>query len=88
MNQKRDEFFVTVYTKQGYSGIVAIQRSLHKLGIDSGITTGGLSVWGAWDKYEQFAAEIDNHDGATFQGGPSIHEQALLDRLKAPKPSK
>jgi hypothetical protein len=81
VNGSRDEFFVTVYTRQGYSGIIAIQRGLEAIGIDSGITTGGLSVWGGWDKYEAFAAEIDLHDGATFQGGPSVHEQAMLDRL-------
>jgi hypothetical protein len=83
MNNSNDNFFVTVYTKQGYSGIIAIQRGLDAIGIDSGITTGGLSVWGAWDKYEAFAAEIDRHEGATFMGGPSVHEQRMLDRLKA-----
>jgi hypothetical protein len=79
---ERDEFHMTVYTRKGYDGIIAIQRSLRAIGIESGVTTGGLSAWGGWDKYEAFAAEIDRHEGATFMGGPSIHEQALLDRLK------
>jgi hypothetical protein len=58
---------VTVYTRQGYDGVTAIQKELGEAGFESGITVGGLTVSGSWDRFEDFAAIIGGHEASYWR---------------------